>query len=306
MIKLWASASMQVASLPVANYAGPGCRTNGGTLKQNMQCRDYLEIFLNDVALMDVRAPVEFARGAFPMAKNRPLLDDDQRQQIGLRYRQSGQEAAIALGEDLATEQIRSRRLADWRQFLELHPDACIYCFRGGLRSHIAQSWLAQSGLDCPLVAGGYKAMRTFLLASMNRLLQETPLLLLSGPTGSGKTRLLQRLPRNIDLEGLARHRGSAFGRTLAPQPAQISWENAFAIALLKQAHAPDSRGPLLLEDEGRLIGRIALPQTLQQTMKQADLLVLEESLEDRVRLIIADYIDEQWSAYREYYAEKA
>ena len=123
---------------------------------------DYRRLFLQDTPLLDVRAPVEFARGAVPNATNLPLLDDLQREQIGIRYKNAGQEEAIRLGLELATPKIRAQRLRDWQGFSDAHPDGFIYCFRGGLRSRTTQQWLQQQGVDYPLVRGGYKAMRRF------------------------------------------------------------------------------------------------------------------------------------------------
>ena len=267
---------------------------------------DYLALFLNDVPLMDVRAPVEFNAGAFPTAINVPLLDDRQREQVGTRYKENGQEAAIALGQELATDELRVQRLQDWSRFCKEHPDGYLYCFRGGLRSHVTQDWLAANGVDYPLVQGGYKAMRRFLLAEQELSLQQVPLVVLAGPTGSGKTRLLTTLAHHVDLEGLARHRGSAFGAMLDAQPAQIGWENAVSIGFLKHRHGTEPRTPLVLEDESRLIGRVHVPPALQARMKQAPIVVLDIPLPERVQIIFDEYIGKLWPQYIERFGEQA
>ena len=102
-------------------------------------------------------------------------------------------------------------------------------------------------------------------------------LVLIAGRTGTGKTRVIEALSRAADLEGLARHRGSAFGSLLDPQPSQIDFENALSIALLKLLDA-DEQAPLFLEDEGRLIGRLYLPEVLRERMAQAPLYVVEDA----------------------------
>lgn len=124
---------------------------------------DFRHIFLNDVPMMDVRAPVEFAKGAFPGVLNLPLMNDEERQKVGTCYKQRGQEAAIALGHSLVSGEIKNGRIAAWAAFAKVHPHGVLYCFRGGLRSQITQQWLqSEVGIAYPRVIGGYKAMRTF------------------------------------------------------------------------------------------------------------------------------------------------
>ena len=145
---------------------------------------DYRRLFLQDVPLMDVRAPVEFDRGAFPASINLPLLDDEQREQVGIRYKNAGQEEAIRLGLEIATPEFRARRLQAWTDFCRRYPDGYLYCFRGGLRSRTTQQWIREQGIDYPLVHGGYKAMRRFLIDELERLLPQVPLVCVSGLTG--------------------------------------------------------------------------------------------------------------------------
>jgi tRNA 2-selenouridine synthase len=267
---------------------------------------DYLSLFLHDVPLLDVRAPVEFEAGAFPAAVNVPLLDNQQRELIGTRYKEAGQDAAIALGLQLATPELRAQRLEHWAAFCQANPQGYLYCFRGGLRSHTTQAWLRESGLHYPLIRGGYKAMRGFLLAALERHMTQTPLLVLSGATGVGKTAVLQQLPRHIDLEQRAQHRGSAFGHLLEPQPAQISWENAVSIDLLKLVQGEAARLPVVLEDESRLIGQIHLPHFMQEQMRKAPRVVLQASLEDRITSISYDYIEQAWQQYQQRHGDAA
>ncbi|SEA08374.1 tRNA 2-selenouridine(34) synthase MnmH [Microbulbifer marinus] len=251
---------------------------------------DYKYLFLNDVPLLDARAPVEFARGAFPQAENLPLLDDRQRELVGTEYKRAGQQAAIDLGWRLATAEVRADRLAAWSDFVRRHPDGYLYCFRGGLRSRTTQQLLRAEGIDYPLVEGGYKAMRNFLLDELDKQCAQLPLIVIAGHTGSGKTELIQRAARAVDLEAIARHRGSSFGRTGREQPAQIDFENRVSIDLLKLAQAP---GSVFVEDESRLIGRCAVPPVLQQAMKAAPRVLVEESVEARARRIVRDYVNE-------------
>ena len=254
---------------------------------QRSDTADYRALFLNDAPLMDVRAPAEFSQGAFPNASSLPLLSDDERAQVGICYKQRGQAAAIELGHTLVSGAARRARLAQWLAFARRHPDGYLYCFRGGLRSRTVQQWLREAGTDYPLIEGGYKAMRRFLLEELERSVLRAALVLVSGRTGTGKTRVIARLARSVDLERLARHRGSSFGQQ--PQPAQIDFENGISIALMKLLACGD--GPLYVEDEGRLIGRLYLPEVLRRQMQIAPMLVVEQSLAQRVDVVIDDYI---------------
>lgn len=263
---------------------------------------DYRGLFLERVPLLDVRAPVEFARGAFPGAVNRPLLDDEQRHRVGIRYQQAGQQAAIELGHELVDGPLRESRIEAWRRFALEHPDGALYCFRGGLRSRIAQQWLAEAGIDYPLVAGGYKALRGFLLHELEQAAAELPLIVLGGRTGAAKTRLIRALADSVDLEGLANHRGSAFGRQLGPQPAQIDFENALAVELLV-LRARSVRAAVL-EDEGSNIGSLAVPASLYRASRRAPLVVLEATLEARVEEILNGYIRDMAQVFARHHGE--
>lgn len=265
--------------------------------------RDFTELFINDTPLLDVRAPVEFEKGAFPTATNLPLIDNDERHQIGIRYKREGQQAAIDLGNELVRGDVREARLVAWRDWWREHPDGYLYCFRGGLRSRTTQAWLREAGVDAPLVEGGYKALRRFLLERMDANLRALPFVVLAGRTGCGKTRVIEKLDNALDLEGLAHHRGSAFGRRPAGQPAQIDFENRLAIDLMKLARRDPAT--VVVEDESKLIGRCYLPQALQTRLKAAPRVMVEESLESRVRVTLEDYVIGPLAEYRGYFGEE-
>ena len=125
---------------------------------------DYRALFLRPTPMMDMRAPAEFVHGAFPSALSLPLMSDEERAQVGICYKQQGQDAAITLGHQLVYGELKAQRLAQWTAFARQHPHGYLYCFRGGLRSQTVQRWLHEEGIDYPLVTGGYKAMRRFLL----------------------------------------------------------------------------------------------------------------------------------------------
>jgi len=273
---------------------------SSGELKQVDNLRS---LFVGDVPLLDVRAPVEFAEGAFPTAENHPLIDDEQRQRIGIEYKEAGQEQAIALGEELVSGRVKTERIARWTEFLQRHPDAVLYCFRGGKRSEISQRWLLEeTGICCPRVRGGYKAMRRFLLDQLEQNSRQCRPIVIGGRTGVGKTRLLERCAARIDLEALANHRGSAFGQHVQPQPAQVDFENALAIALLKLV---DAGNPFfVVEDESRNIGSRHVPPAFFARIETAPLVLLEASEEERVDITLQEYVHDALTEFRADYGK--
>ncbi len=251
---------------------------------------DFLPLILNDVPLMDVRAPVEYEKGSFPCAKNIPILDDHQREVIGTEYKQKGQDAAVNLGYELATDEIKAERLNSWQAFVKANPEGYLFCFRGGQRSHITQAWLKESGHPYPLIKGGYKALRRFLIDELEASVEQCSFIILSGKTGTGKTRLIHQIDTSVDLEGLANHRGSSFGRRCGGQPGQIDFENTLSIDMLKHRHLKGNT-PVLLEDESKLIGRCSLTQSYRDKMQLSSIILLEESIEERVEVGLQEYV---------------
>ena len=264
---------------------------------------DYRALFLADAPMMDMRAPTEFEKGAFPSAKSLPLMTDDERAQVGICYKQQGQDAAIALGHRIVSGETKDQRLRAWFEFARSHPQGYVYCFRGGLRSQTVQRWLQEAGIDYPLIRGGYKAMRRFLIDELERSVAAAEFVLIGGKTGTGKTRVIWELPCSADLEGLANHRGSTFGQLPQPQPSQIDFENSLSIVLLKLLDQPAKR--IFLEDEGRLIGRVCVPDVLQEKMAKAPMVLLEQSLDERIDVVIEDYIIDLGERYQQLYGEQ-
>ena len=256
---------------------------------------DFESLLRDDTPLIDTRSPVEFAKGSLPTAISLPLMMNDEREAVGTCYKEQGQDAAVRLGHELVSGDRKAKRVEAWRTFALQHSQGALFCFRGGMRSEIAQRWLKDAGVNYPRIKGGYKAMRSWLTGSTDQLVEKTPLLLLGGPTGAAKTRILNEgdrgapIPGSVDLEGLANHRGSAFGRRVTEQPTQISFELAFGVEVLKHQHAGYKR--LILEDEGRLIGRCALPLSLQVARQDADWVQLDASIDARIEHSYENYI---------------
>jgi len=254
------------------------------------QTENYRQLFLDRTPLLDVRAPVEFHQGAFPGATNFPLLNDDERKAIGVRYKEEGQKEAVNLGHQLIRGHIKQARVNQWVKFAETNPEGALYCFRGGLRSRISQQWLYDTtGVIYPRVKGGYKALRRFLITELEQGVEATTPLILSGRTGVGKTLLLDKLSQKIDLEDIYNHRGSAFGRHVSDQPSQIDIENQLAISLLRFRH--QGIKDILIEDEAANIGSRRIPENLFDKMRSSPVLVLEEELDRRVDIVFEEYI---------------
>ncbi|MGL4858255.1 MAG: tRNA 2-selenouridine(34) synthase MnmH [Enterobacteriaceae bacterium] len=262
---------------------------------------DYHHIVLSGVPLLDVRSPGEFERGALPQAENIPLLNDEERHQVGICYKEQGQEQAIQLGYRLLGNGVREQRLALWQAYCQAHPEGYLYCFRGGLRSHLVQEWLREAGLEYPLIKGGYKALRRYLLEVLQQMVAR-PMVLIGGNTGCGKTLMIRELAENpgsgaIDLEGLAHHRGSSFGRLLTPQSGQIDFEHRLAVALLHKQQRGLQRW--IVEDEGRSIGSNHVPPEFYEQMQRAPVVVIDDPFEIRLQRLTEEYIIQMWHSFR-------
>ena len=275
---------------------------------------DYHQLLLDGTPMIDVRAPIEFATGSLPNAVNLPLMSDDERHQVGICYKEQGQQAAIELGHQLVQGDVKAQRIEAWKSFMAANPNAVLYCARGGLRSQLSQEWLAEAGIQCPKVTGGYKSLRGFLFNYLNDYcLQDHPLnkdrnpekfIILSGMTGTGKTDIMLQLETGIDLEGAANHKGSSFGRPLNGQPAQIDVENRIALDLLKiEKNHPGKT--VILEDESRNIGARHLPPCLADLMAKSPIVVIELPLEERIDRLWQEYVIERYHNTLAYHGDR-
>lgn len=252
------------------------------------------ELFVTETPLIDVRAQIEFLQGSLPGSCNIPILNDEDRVLVGTTYKNEGQEAAIHLGYQLISGPVKQERLDQWLKFVRENPRTVLYCFRGGKRSQITQQWLKEAGSERPLVVGGYKMVRSFLIHAIDKFSENNKLLIIGGPTGSGKTKLIYEVRDiypSLDLEAIAQHRGSAFGGFPIPQPTQVDFENRLAVNLLKLENQIQFNGPLAVEDESRLIGKIYLPANFFIRMRTSEVIWLDEPFEARVENIFEDYV---------------
>ncbi|MFA6191841.1 MAG: tRNA 2-selenouridine(34) synthase MnmH [Sulfurimonas sp.] len=259
---------------------------------------DFRSIVLNSTPLVDVRAPVEFEKGSFPHAVNLPIMNDKERHQVGVCYKQYGNDEAVKLGHNLVSGKIKEERVKAWSDFIEANPNAMLYCFRGGQRSKISQEWINESGKEITRLKGGYKAFRNYLLNEIEKSCKHFKPIILGGRTGSGKTILLKDLGNSIDLEGLANHRGSSFGRKVTPQPTQIDFESSLAYELIQKLDKGFKH--LVFEDEGKRIGGVYIPKGFAGYLGEAPLVVLETPMRERVETTFNEYVIEAQKMYKD------
>lgn len=239
----------------------------------------------NKPSVIDVRSEGEYEKAHFPNTVNIPILSDSHRHEVGLAYKTEGSEAAQALGHELVSGSYKEMLIQRWCESIASHQEtlSLLFCWRGGLRSRIAQDWIFRQGYEVLRVKGGYKSLRREALKSLEN---PVPFIVLSGMTGSGKTRLLHQLPHFIDLEALARHRGSAFGSHFgASQPQQATFENGLAQALYRAAQH------YALEDESPNIGRCHIPDNFYARMAVAPMVRIEAASRQRAFAIYLEYI---------------
>ena len=263
---------------------------------------DFHSIVINNRSLLDVRAPIEFDKGAFLNSTNIAILDDKQRELIGTKYKEDGNAAAVKLAEGLIKEEGKQERLQKWKEFLQKNPDAFLYCFRGGQRSAISQIWLKEIGVELPRLKGGYKAFRNYLMDETLQISKDVKTIIVGGRTGSGKTILLQKLKNMIDLEKLANHRGSSFGSFVQIQPTQINFENALAYSLIQ--FKEKNCQYLVIEHESHNIGKSFIPKPVYQNLMDGELILLEAPLEQRIEIIFKEYIEDSLNSYKEIYKD--
>ena len=236
---------------------------------------------------IDLRSEKEFDKGTIPCSINIPILSNDEFENVGKEYKNKGQEAAINLGLQLVKGDLKNKRIDAWKNHLNNNPGCFIFCYRGGLRSKIAQEWLEKENIIVQRISGGYKNFRSNILDEhVNSKYDINKWMIIGGLTGSGKTALLSQFKETIDLEKIANHRGSAFGKNISPQPSQADFENELTLKYINHSH-PN----ILLEDESRSIGRVTLPGTWYEKMQSSKLVVLKISTDERVNNILDEYV---------------
>jgi tRNA 2-selenouridine synthase len=272
-------------------------------------------------AVIDVRSPAEYKHAHIPGAYSLPLFTDEERAIVGTAYKQESREKAIKHGLDFfgpkmkkiveeVESLVHSREAAakssepnSYRVRTSNSKTILVYCWRGGMRSG-AVGWLLDVyGFKVHALIGGYKKFRTRVLDTFKLPFD---LRILGGYTGAGKTEVIKELEKAgehvIDLEDIAKHKGSAFGNIGMPdQPTQEMFENLLSIRLrtlrYESNNSPNSNpqliinhSPIWLEDESQRIGLINIPNDLWHTMRRAPLYFLEIPFEERLKHIVEEY----------------
>ncbi|MCC6727341.1 MAG: tRNA 2-selenouridine(34) synthase MnmH [Saprospiraceae bacterium] len=240
-----------------------------------------------DRVLLDVRTPAEYAQGHVPGAVNLPLFSDEERAEVGTLYKQVNPEKAFLRGVDFAGAKMswyvkEAMRLARNRK-------VAIHCWRGGQRSGSIATLLSFAKFDVQVLAGGYKAYRHYVLEQLS--LRNHRYIVLGGKTGSGKTLILNELKQQgeqiIDLEGLAHHKGSAFGALgELPQPTVEQFENDLCSAIAKL----ELGRRIWVENESRNIGKVFVPGSFYDHIKSSPLVHLEIPFEARLQYLVEEY----------------
>jgi len=241
-------------------------------------------------SIIDVRSESEYALDHIPGAINCPVLNNAQRIEVGTLYKQSSAFDAKKLGAAIVAQNIAHHLEHHFRD----HPrdwKPLIYCWRGGNRSGAMAHILAKIGWPVHQLDGGYKEYRRFITQQIDQQAQTLSFQVICGPTGSGKSRLLQTLAAQgaqvLDLEKLAAHRGSVLGNLPAEsQPTQKMFESRIWETL---RHFVADR-PVYVESESKKIGNCRVPELLMGKMRASPCIALELSSESRVQLLMEDY----------------
>jgi tRNA 2-selenouridine synthase len=239
-----------------------------------------------ELPVLDVRAPKEYIAGHIPGAVSFPIFSDDERATVGTAYKKQGHDPAVLIGLDLFGP--RMSAFVKTAKKLAINNELLVHCWRGGMRSN-AMAWLLDfSGFKVHLLEGGYKTFRHLML---NEFSKPRPIILIGGMTGTGKTDILPHLlkldQQVIDLEGIANHKGSAFGAIgLPPQPSTEHFENILGMELFSFA----IQHPVWLEDEDITIGRVVLPKPLFTQMQEAPTIILEAPKSLRIKKLAEEY----------------
>ena len=236
--------------------------------------------------ILDVRSPKEFQNGQIPGAVSFPLFTDDERAEVGTLYKQKGKTKAVLKGLEIVGPKLKV--FAEKALELTEGKTAFIHCWRGGMRSSSMAILLQTAGIECVILKGGYKSYRNHILSEFSKAWE---LKVIGGKTGSGKTRVLAELTKLgeqvIDLEAIAHHKGSAFGRI--GELSQPTTEQ-FGNNLFQKLQNLDFEKTIWVEDESHTIGTVFIPSEFYNNYRKAPLIVLEIPFEERLNHLVTIY----------------
>src|SRR5258706_11785202 len=240
--------------------------------------------------VIDVRSPAEFAVDHVPDAVSCPVLDDAERAHVGTLYKQVPPLDEKKIGAALVPKNI-ARHIEERFRGRDRAWRPLVYCWRGGQRSAGMAHVLRQVGWDAATLAGGYRAYRREVMAQLDETPRRFRFQVVAGATGSGKSRLLAALAEQdaqvLDLERLARHRGSLLGELPGePQPSQKMFDSLVWCALKRL----DRARPVFVEAESKKIGQLQVPAQLLARMREGECLRIEVPLPERVRFLMEEY----------------
>lgn len=240
--------------------------------------------------IIDARTPAEFAEDHLPGAINLPVLDNEQRIVVGTIYKQQSAFEARRIGAAMVAANI-ARHLQGPLKDKPRNWRPLIYCWRGGQRSGSFATWLRMVGWDACQLEGGYKAFRHHVIAEIERIVPALDLKIICGPTGSGKTRVLESLQhlgaQVLDLEHLAAHKGSVLGALPDREQPQ---QKAFETAICTRLQGFDPGRPVFVEAESRKIGRLFVPEALILAMRRSDCIAIQATRSARLEFLLRDY----------------
>jgi tRNA 2-selenouridine synthase len=250
---------------------------------------DYLANPARFSCVLDARTPAEYALDHLPGAVSTPVLNDEQRVTIGTLDKQVGSFEAKRVGAGLVSANIGELlKTALFEQPRDWTP--LVYCWRGGNRSGSLAHVLRKIGWPSMQLEGGYKAFRNHVIAQLETMPMQFNYRVIAGPTGAGKTRLLQALAAQgaqvLDLEAIACHRGSVLGAMLEPQPSQKAFETQVWQAL----KGFDTTKTVYVESESAKVGNVRVPEALIQAMRGSPCVVVQATLAQRVALLCEEY----------------
>ncbi len=262
---------------------------------EKVNIEKFLEL-ASQYPVIDVRSPGEFNHAQIPGAHSLPLFIDEERKIVGTVYKQQTREAAIKIGLNFFGVKMK-QMVEDVEGIVAAYKlrqpaTVLIHCWRGGMRSGAVAWLLDMYGFKVYTLQGGYKSFRKWTLEQFDKKYE---LKILGGYTGSGKTLMLKELPKNgssvIDLEGLANHKGSAFGAIgEKDQPSQEMFENLLALQLHANNKKEKNSRRIWLEDESQRIGRLIIPNSFWENMRESPVYFLDIPFKERLDFLVSTY----------------